>query len=74
MTSAQHDQHRCRLRVRPSRHGQSLPIVLSEATHRLAITHLRLSFGTATITRALFGPPRRRRLTHNQPIPTEVIT
>ena len=74
MTSAPHDQHRCQSRVRWSRHGQSLPMVDTQATHCLSIAHLGFPFGTATSTRALLGPPRRSRLTHDQPIPTEAIT
>ena len=74
MTSARHDQHRCRLRVRPSRYGQALPIVRSEVLHHLAIEQLRLPFDTATTIKALLGTPRRSKLMHDQPLPTEATT
>ena len=59
MTTAEHRQKRCRLRVRPSRHGQPLPIAGPALPDRPAMARSGPPFAVATDSTPLVGAPRR---------------
>ena len=70
MTSARHDDHRCRLRVLSSRHGRPLPIARSNGPAHSSIALLDPSFASPTGARALPAPSRRLSTAADQPIGT----
>jgi hypothetical protein len=70
MTSARHDDHRCRLRVISSRHGGPLPIARSNGPADPSIALLDPSFTSPTGAIALPAPSRRHSPTADQPIST----
>ena len=63
MILAEHDQHRCELRVRSPRHGHPLPIPRSELLHHPASGLLRAPFATSAGEKSLLGALKRRAAT-----------
>ena len=58
MILARHDQHRCRFRVRPSRHGEPLPIDCDGLMQQPNIGLLSPTFGASTGDEPLLGTSR----------------
>jgi hypothetical protein len=70
MTLAQHDDHRCQLRVFFSRHGQPLPIARSNGPADPSIALLDPSFVSPTGTTARSGLSCRLYPAADPPIAT----